>query len=100
MKLADIAPRLARARDQWNAQQRAIAEARRRREAQEVRADGRKKCRDTGKLRYRTQTSAEHALAHLLLHVPGQIPCRAYPCEFCDGWHLTSKPRRPARTTA
>jgi hypothetical protein len=37
--------------------------------------------------------SAEHMLAHLILHTLSQRPCRAYECQFCGGWHLTSKQR-------
>lgn len=99
-RLADIAPRLALARDQWIAEQqrRRVCQARAaaRRERQEAAADGRAKCKSTGKVRYRTQQSAERRLAHLILHTARHAPCRAYPCEHCDGWHLTSKPRRSA----
>ena len=30
---------------------------------------------------------------------PSQLPVRVYPCDVCDGWHLTAKPvqgKRPA----
>lgn len=93
-RLADIAPRLALAREQYLEVQRRQAAAALRRERAEERADGRKKCRATGKLRYQTMESAKRRLAHLLLRVPGHYPCRAYPCEHCGGWHLTSRPRR------
>jgi hypothetical protein len=49
------------------------------------------RCGKGGKLRYRTRSSAEHALAHLIVHGnPSQVPVRAYRCNSCDGWHLTS----------
>jgi hypothetical protein len=51
-------------------------------------------CETTGKRRYDSQQKAERIMAQLLLHRPGQYPCRAYFCEHCKGWHLTSKPRR------
>jgi hypothetical protein len=94
VRLSDIAPRLARARDEYVRALELQERARRGRERQEAAADGRKKCPDTGKIRYRTMQSAEHQLAHLILHTPLQAPCRAYKCEFCDSWHLTSKRRR------
>ncbi|MGH3610391.1 MAG: hypothetical protein ACRDRD_20235, partial [Pseudonocardiaceae bacterium] len=51
--LADIAPRLALARDQWIAaeqrRRRAVERAAVRHEREEVAADGHRKCVDTGK---------------------------------------------------
>lgn len=94
MRLADVAPRLALARDQWNAQQ-ALA-----REIQEIgrtagwKLDGDTTCPQTGKLRYRTQASAERMMTYLRANKDAQRVCRAYECQFCAGWHLTSKPER------
>lgn len=60
------------------------------------------RCPKTGKLRWKTQKAAEHALKTIILHGhAGKAPDRAYPCESkldggCGGWHLTSAPRHRA----
>ena len=43
------------------------------------------------------QASARHALAQIQEKAArkgklSRIPVRVYPCDVCDGWHLTSKP--------
>jgi hypothetical protein len=40
---------------------------------------------------YPDQAAARDALAKV---EPGARPLRVYPCDRCDGWHLTSKPNR------
>ncbi|MEU4558563.1 hypothetical protein AB0F72_09235 [Actinoplanes sp. NPDC023936] len=55
-------------------------------------------CR-TGKTAWPDQEAAELALADIRavdeLMAPGRkVPRRAYNCEFCSEWHLTSKPAR------
>lgn len=53
------------------------------------------RCPETGKLRYRTMSSAENALKEVLLRGSmKQKAYRTYHCEACDGWHLTSQERR------
>jgi hypothetical protein len=62
------------------------------------RAENHTVCRATGKRRYRSQLAAERIMAVLVLHRSnGHVPRRAYHCEHCGGWHLTSqeKGRRP-----
>lgn len=52
-------------------------------------------CPVTGKHRYPNQFHAECKLD--LIQSPGQVnrvPTRAYLCEFCAKWHLTSEPIR------
>jgi hypothetical protein len=52
-------------------------------------------CVATGKRCYVTHGDAERFMAHLILHGrSGRVPCRAYPCDRCGGWHLTSRPQR------
>ena len=29
---------------------------------------------------------------------PSRLPVRVYPCDVCDGWHLTAKPVRGRET--
>ena len=42
---------------------------------------------------YRTQAAARQALAHWKAARPDDpdVPHRVYPCDRCDGWHLTRK---------
>jgi hypothetical protein len=43
---------------------------------------------------YRDQASARAALRNVLKKAKTgarKLPCRVYPCDVCDGWHLTSK---------
>ena len=49
----------------------------------------------SGKQSYPDQASARLALQWVLSKGKfsrGKAPCRVYPCEACDSWHLTSKP--------
>jgi hypothetical protein len=50
--------------------------------------------RRTRKVRYRTHEDATRALTNIKRVAEGQriVPVRAYRCEVCDGWHLTSQP--------
>lgn len=43
---------------------------------------------------YLDQASARVALANIRAKGSGKKPLRVYPCDRCDGWHLTSKPSR------
>lgn len=40
------------------------------------------------KKRYPTQEAAKRARRH------HERDTREYPCSYCDGWHLTSTPKR------
>jgi len=57
---------------------------------------GRRRRRNTGrscgKVRYRDQREAMQALRRLRAASGGQIQ-RAYECDQCHGWHLTSQQR-------
>lgn len=45
------------------------------------------------KQRYRDDVSAQLELARIARHAShGYVPVRAYRCEFCAGFHLTSRP--------
>jgi hypothetical protein len=45
-----------------------------------------------GKKRYRDHQEAVQALRRLREHSErGRIPARAYQCNRCGGWHLTSQ---------
>lgn len=45
------------------------------------------------KHRYRDEVAAQMELARIRRDaVRGYVPVRAYRCEWCDGWHLTSRP--------
>ena len=48
--------------------------------------------RSCGKVRYRDQREAMQALRRLRAASGGQIQ-RAYECDQCHGWHLTSQQR-------
>ena len=58
----------------------------------------------TGKKRYDTETAADWALAHAIdvhtLEGRAKVERRAYSCDRCAGWHLTSRtthrPTKPA----
>ncbi len=42
---------------------------------------------------YPSQQEAREALSRILAKArPGKLPFRVYPCNFCPGWHTTSKP--------
>lgn len=44
------------------------------------------------KHRYRSRETADAELARIAVHAShAYIPVRAYRCEWCDGWHLTSR---------
>jgi len=47
------------------------------------------------KRRYKTKPQAELELQlmHACNNDKHRVPVRAYPCEYCKGWHLTSQPR-------
>ena len=53
---------------------------------------------------YADQTSARLSLSRIVEKAaekdePSRLPVRVYPCDVCDGWHLTAKPiqgRKPA----
>lgn len=53
-------------------------------------------CEQTGKQQYPSEPSALKALRNIRLvnrkhrKRSNKIPCRAYPCPHCHGWHLTS----------
>lgn len=44
------------------------------------------------KNRYATRAEAEDAIASCAAYGTRGLHC--YPCPYCDGWHLTSKPER------
>ncbi len=44
------------------------------------------------KNRYRSRAEAEQAIASCADHGTTGLHC--YRCEYCNGWHLTSKPMR------
>jgi len=48
----------------------------------------------TGKLSYRNKRMAETALQQVQMRFASfeVMPVRAYPCNLCYGWHLTSLP--------
>lgn len=51
----------------------------------------RNKC-DTGKTRYRDHKEATDSLRHFgHKSAREEVPCRAYKCLKCGGWHVTSK---------
>lgn len=55
----------------------------------------------TGKRRFRDEIAARLALGNAVAvhRQDGTTPERAYRCQWCRGWHLTSqayKPRKPA----
>lgn len=46
---------------------------------------------------YPDQVSARAALQTILKQAPvdsSKLPKRVYPCDICDGWHLTAKRNR------
>jgi hypothetical protein len=56
---------------------------------------GHARCPKNGKLRYRSLETAEKMLAQIIVHGAARyVPRRAYLCETCGGWHLTSQERR------
>lgn len=63
----------------------------------------RRKCSTTGKDRFPSSMEANLAIADVQLnakhHRKGKYreePTRAYCCEFCRGWHMTSSESRNA----
>ena len=51
----------------------------------------------TGKNRWATAEDAEAEIVRIRATTDrAQVPVRAYPCDQCAGWHLTSQQRRPA----
>jgi len=51
----------------------------------------RSKCQ-TGKWRYRSQDEAVDHLHQMREKPGGHLPIRAYWCQRCSGWHVTSQP--------
>ena len=54
------------------------------------------------KVRYPTRLRALIVLAKIRRQSDssdGKLPCRAYPCPDCKGWHLTSLGGRGSRNT-
>jgi predicted hydrocarbon binding protein len=51
-------------------------------------------CARTGKRKY------DNSLDVLLDHARNPRTIRAYECEFCKGWHATSKPLREKEQAA
>ena len=47
-----------------------------------------------GKVRYRDHAEATRVLQNIRTKGDARetMPCRAYECDRCKGWHLTSKP--------
>lgn len=66
-------------------------DARKQRRAEEHEAVLRNKACES-KNRYLTRCDAEEAIASCAAH--GTRGLHAYRCPYCEGWHLTSKPRR------
>lgn len=52
------------------------------------------------KRRFRDEIAALHALGRIAAAVPDERrpkrPIRAYHCQHCRGWHLTSQEKRDA----
>lgn len=59
-----------------------------------VRHGRRRNCAQTGKRSWHSQADALEAAASLARAAGGSKPIRAYLCNFCGCWHLTSKPKR------
>ena len=54
----------------------------------------RRRVRSCGKRRFRDKNEALAALHRITARVSklaGDKPVRAYPCDYCNGWHLTSQ---------
>lgn len=51
----------------------------------------RESCRRTGKRRYPDHQSAVQALHRFAQSTRARKPVRAYPCDLCKGWHITSQ---------
>lgn len=50
------------------------------------------RCRRTGKRRYRDHEEAVGSLQKIGNNSTREVvPVRAYECDFCDGWHVTSQ---------
>jgi hypothetical protein len=47
-----------------------------------------------GKTRYKDQAAAAFAIENMEWDQPIQGSLRAYRCEYCDRWHLTSQVQR------
>lgn len=59
------------------------------------------RCGVQGKARFPTKRVADRALdrmwkraVHHGSKLGTKMPCRAYPCKVCKGWHLTSQKSR------
>lgn len=51
-----------------------------------------KRC-GSGKKRFRDHQSAVHALRRIKGGSSrDRVPAKAYECDWCGGWHLTSRP--------
>lgn len=48
----------------------------------------------SGKRRYRDKREADRALHRLAASERQEVPCRAYECPHCAGWHLTKREMR------
>jgi hypothetical protein len=57
-----------------------------------IRATG--SCARTGKARFRDRIAAQLALNGIDNSDPKRRERRAYRCQFCRGWHLTSQKQR------
>ena len=52
-----------------------------------------RRCPLTGKVRYDNEAIAKAALDLIQARSTRRVvPCRAYGCVLCGGWHLTHKP--------
>lgn len=61
-------------------------------------------CR-SGKTAYPDEQAARVALVEIraasaLHNIRRRTPCRAYECQFCAEWHLTSQPGRQRRAAS
>lgn len=56
-----------------------------------------KKCRRTGKVKWRSELDARMAMANIdfkMRSANRDKEIRAYQCPFCEFWHLTHQPLR------
>ena len=57
---------------------------------------GRHSCPTIGKVRFREHRDATQALRAFHDYPPAaHVPRRAYECDLCNGWHLTSQVATP-----
>lgn len=54
-----------------------------------------KRCKPSGKLKFRTKTDALVKSLNVSASPVGASKGGAYLCPHCEFWHLTSKPRVP-----